>query len=185
MKNTLTLLSVLTFTAFAPQVLAAEAIGAKNNGPIEINADTLEVLQQQNKAIFSGNVVAVQGDMRLKSDKMTVHYTRAEGKEGGPKTEGGSGIERIEVQGNVFLSTPEETASGTSGLYNVTQREVDLIDNVVVTRGKNVLKGDRLTYNLATGKSVVSSKGAATDTTGKKQRVRALFVPGSEDGKAN
>jgi lipopolysaccharide export system protein LptA len=51
----------------------------------------------------------------------------------------------------------------------------------VLTRDKNVLKGDRLTYNLATGKSAISGGGAAAKSGGK-DRVRALFVPdGAKD----
>ena len=148
------------------------------NQPIEINSDSLEVYQEESRAIFIGNVVAVQGDVRLKADKMTVHYTKAEE---GKSSDGKSAIDRIEVVGNVFLSTPEETAAGASGVYAVANREINLRDNVVLTRGKNVLKGDQLVYNLNTGKSVISSSGAAVSAkTGKKERVRALFVPGEE-----
>lgn len=175
-------LTAAAFLVATPAAFAADVgIGKKSGEPIEINSDSLEVLQNESRAIFSGHVVAVQGQMRLKSDKMIVHYRKAEEQKGG-SAEGKSAIDKIEVQGNVFLSSPEETASGASGTYDVTREEVVLINNVVVTRGQNVLKGDRLTYNLGTGKSVISSAGA-TQETGKKQRVRALFVPGSEEKK--
>lgn len=169
------------FSLFLVTLAGAGAQAAdrfNTNQPIEINADSLEVYQEESRAIFIGNVVAVQGEVRLKADKMTVHYSQAkEGKSAGEK----SAIERLEVVGNVFLSTPEETASGASGLYDVAGREIRLKEKVVLTRGKNVLKGDHLVYNLNTGKSVIDSSGAAVDSvTGKKQRVRALFVPGEE-----
>ena len=38
-------------------------------------------MQQDNMAIFTGHVVAIQGQMRLKSDKMTVYYHKTDDKE--------------------------------------------------------------------------------------------------------
>lgn len=177
-------LLLLTCFAAAPSLAFAVSplSGGNSKDPIEINSDSLEVFQQENRAIFMGNVVAVQGQMRLKSDKMTVYYHKAAE---GEKKQGQTGIEKIEVDGNVFLSTPEETGSGTKGLYDVDKKEIYLINNVVLTRGQNVLKGDRLTYNLESGKSVITGGATAAQgsTSGKPPRVRALFVPGSEKGK--
>jgi lipopolysaccharide export system protein LptA len=143
--------------------------------PIEITSDALEVQQLQNVAIFTGNVVAIQNDVRLKSDKMTVYYTSSEEKkEGGGKQT----VKKIDVEGNVFLATPEETASGNRGNYNVEGEEIHLYENVLLTRGANTLKGSQLVYNFATGKSVVTGGAvAATGASAGKERVRALFVP--------
>ena len=174
-----------SFLIAAPMVAHAEG-KHDTNKPISINSDSLEVYQQENKATFIGHVVAVQGEVHLKADKMTVHYRQQSGGSKKSDSSGSQGaIDRIEVEGNVFMSTPEETASGDHGVYLVSDKNIDLKDNVVLTRGKNVLKGDHLVYNMETGKSVVSSgKGVATQTSGgKKERVRALFVPDSEKKK--
>jgi hypothetical protein len=45
--------------------------------------------------------------------------------------------------------------------------------NVVLTQGKNVLKGDRLVIDLKTGESRFENPGE----TGSGGRIRALFVP--------
>jgi len=159
-------------------LLLAQPVAAQMNGkfdskqPIEISADSLEVLQNEQKAIFKGNVVAIQGQVRLKADQMLVAYKQ--------NAEGKNSISKIEVTGNVFLATPEETASGAKGIYNVDAKQIDLVGGVTLTRGPNVLKGSALTYNLATGKSVVSGGG---DLPGVKQqggRVKGLFVPSSQ-----
>ncbi|NBX03617.1 MAG: lipopolysaccharide transport periplasmic protein LptA [Alphaproteobacteria bacterium] len=171
-----------TFLFGLVTVSAAHAVEAPkkfdNNQPIEITSDSLEVLQEQNRATFVGHVVAIQGDMRLKSDKMIVHYHKAAEGEAKAASGGQGSIEKIEVEGNVFLTSPEETAKGDTGLYEVTGRTLTLDNHVVLTRGQNVLKGDHLVYNLDTGKSVITSANGQTQSTdGKKQRVRALFVP--------
>ncbi len=161
----------------------------RSNAPIDITADKLEVFQEENRAVFTGHVVAIQGETRLTADKMMVFYTKQE--EGGvtkkprdkkDKTEDDmtqGAIRRIEVEQNVLLATPTETASGMSGVYDVEHHEIVLNTNVVLTKEKNTLKGDHLTYNMATGKTVVTSDNAPSAEPGDKsrQRVRALFIP--------
>ncbi|MFW0777237.1 MAG: lipopolysaccharide transport periplasmic protein LptA [Rickettsiales bacterium] len=164
--------SSLVFAA-APSALSKRG----NNEPIEINADTLEVFQEENRAVFTGHVVAIQGDVRLKSEKMNVFYRNTENKE-----DTQNAIKKIDVSGSVFLSTPDETASGDFGTYDVEHNKIHLNDNVVLTREKNVLKGDKLTYDLTAGKSVISG-GAKVTNGGKKDRVRALFLPDNSKDK--
>jgi len=160
--------------------------------PIEVTSDTLEVFQQDNKAMFSGHVVAIQGDVRLKADTMTIYYRKqntpsahkTKAKETNSDATGA--IIRIDADGKVFLSTPEETASGDKGIYDVEHHVIHLNDNVMLTKGKNVLKGDRLTYNFDTQQSVLTGgDGTPMTATGKtgSQRVHALFVPEGGDEK--
>lgn len=171
----------------------------KTSGPIEITSDSLEVMQQEHKAIFTGHVVAVQGDVHLRSEKMTVFYKSEEekpaaGSKAAPAdkksamdtTSEKNSIEKIVVENNVFLSTPEETASGANGIYDVVKHKIFLNNNVVLTRDKNVLKGDRLVYDFETGKSILNAAGstAAANSGKTKQRVKALFIP-KEEGKNN
>jgi len=188
--------SSLPAAAPAPVVLtpvpaASPAPGGKSGQPIEINADQLEVRQQDNIAVFTGNVIAIQGDTKLKSDVMTVHYRKKEGAAassssgGGAFAPGQNSVERIDVDGNVVIITPTETATGDHGIYQVDARQVKLTDHVVLTRGKNVLKGDTLVHDLDTGKSVINSPFHQNEATpgAINGRVRALFVPEkSKDG---
>lgn len=175
-------------------LLPAASFAANNRfdskQPVEITSDQLEVHQLENVAIFTGNVVAIQNDVRLKSDKMTVHYTSSEEKAAAPKPAADNAastqkqtIKKIDVEGNVFLATPEETASGARGDYDVVGEEIHLYDNVVLTRGANTLKGNQLTYNFTTGRSVITGGTVAEQGASKgKERVRALFVPDQKPG---
>lgn len=154
--------------------------------PIEVTSDALQVFQEENRAVFTGHVVAIQGDVRLKADTMTVYYRAADKAEDAQKKPTSpaeqNAIKKIDATGDVFLSTPEETASGATGTYDVEAQEIHLNQNVILTRAKNVLKGDKLVYSFATGKSVLT--GGAAPVQGETQtggRVRALFVP--EDNK--
>ncbi len=165
--------------------------GAKNDNsskPIEISSDTLEVDQQKQIAVFTGNVIAIQGDMRLRSNRMDVYYTKKEGAEAAapkPATPavpgaGQSAISKIVVEGSVVLATPDESAQGAHGIYQVDQKTLHLTENVILTRGQNILRGTRLDYNLETGRSVILGAGTATIPASNGGRVRGVFVPGDD-----
>ena len=133
--------------------------------PIEIVADALEVNQDQQQAIFTGNVAATQGQILLNADRVVVHYAAGGG-------DGVQAISIIEAEGNVFFSTNFETAQGDAGLYDVENGMITLTGDVVLTRGDNVLRGTQLVLNLLDGTSRVDG-GAAEDGG----RVRGVFVP--------
>lgn len=145
------------------------------NQPIEITADSLEVQQTNQLAIFEGNVQVVQGEIRMRAAKLTVHYVdKSQSDNGQP-----ANIRQIDAQGDVFLSSPRETAQGDTGVYDVTNKQIDLQGNVVLTQGKNVLRGNKLTLNLITGKSRVEGGGTTDGSTG---RVKGIFVPEKKAG---
>lgn len=143
--------------------------------PIEITADSLEVLQEQNIATFQGNVDAVQGDMVLSADQLRVHYRS--GADGEPAPAGDSSIRRIEAEGNVFLSSPRETAQGAVGTYDVAANRVTMEGSVVLTRDDNVIRGERLEMDLVSGRSQMFAAIPSTEGGDAAQRVRALFTP--------
>lgn len=159
--------------AEAPRSAAPAAARSSDQAkPIEIQADRLEVDQEQQLAIFSGNVDAVQGELSLRADRLRVFYTD-EGERQAAANAGGNdqGIRRIEAEGNVLLTQPGETAEGDAGVYDPIAGTLILRGNVVLTRGQNVIRGARLDSNLDSGVSVVTAAG------GRDRRVRALFVP--------
>lgn len=169
------LLVCLTLWLIASAATAQTVADLDSDKPIEITADTLEVLQENQKAIFSGNVLAKQGNVSLRSSKMTVFYRQSD------QAEGQMGaVSRIDVDGNVMMATPEESAKAQKGIYNVDEERILLKQDVVLTRGENVLKGEQLDYNLKTGKSLltggVSGKdnGSGSKTGG---RVKGIFLP--------
>lgn len=160
--------SLWLLVAGAAWAAGAPVLSAHNSkAPIAIDADALEVLQAQNKAIFSGNVVAKQADVLLKADKMTVYYSN--------KSTSSNAISKIEVNGNVYLATPKETARGSYGEYDTVRNFIILSGGVVLTKDKNVLKGSRLEFDINSGRSKLD--GASSETGGSGGRVRGLFVP--------
>jgi lipopolysaccharide export system protein LptA len=154
---------------------AAAQIGASghdNSAPIEITAEQLTVRQNENLAIFSGDVDAIQGEISLKADELRVFYVEGED-QAAAAGGGGQNIRRIEADGNVLLTAPEQSAAGQSGVYDVGTGSVVLIGNVILTRDANVIRGGRAEMDLNTGIATVLP--GAQGERGPGQRVRALF----------
>ena len=142
-----------------PQSLPTTAHDSKL--PIEITADSLEVKQNEQIAIFRGNVDAIQGKIRLTAAEVWVQYRP----ESTSDTQGT--ISRINASGRVRFSTPSETAQGDTGVYDVDAQIITLTGAVMLTRGANIIRGEKLVLNLATGQSKIEST----------KRVRGLFQP--------
>lgn len=179
-----------------PSKAAAPSVPKTNSKlPIEISSDSLEVLQRENRAVFRGHVIAVQGTIRLKADTMIVHYKQqdADKKDADkkdnkpvpptpPKQPSGvpdemGAITHIEVEGHVYVATPEESAQGDKGDYDVATKLLHLTgDNVVLTRAKNILRGTEVVYDLDTGHSVLTHAKTPGSPKGD-TRVRGVFVP--------
>jgi lipopolysaccharide export system protein LptA len=159
--------------ALAPVGALAQS-GIDGDQPIEISADQLEVQQEQQLAIFSGNVVAVQGGITMKSARMIVHYSNAGNQQ---SSAAAKGISRIEADGGVFFTSATETARGSKAVYDVNAEQITMTGDVVLTREQNVLKGQQLVYNLKTGRSVLGAGSAGSGSSGG-GRVKGLFVPG-------
>ena len=144
--------------------------------PIEITADLLEVEQRDRIATFTGNVDAVQGDLVLSADKLRVFYTGND--RAGEAAPGATGsIRRIEAEGNVFITSPEETAQGETGVYDVADNLLALEGSVVLTRDDNVIRGQQLEIDLVSGRSRVTAAAPSGEGGGPRDRVRALFTP--------
>ncbi|MES1990328.1 MAG: lipopolysaccharide transport periplasmic protein LptA [Pseudomonadota bacterium] len=172
------MLSGLTFQASAAEdkkPMAGFATDPKE--PIEIEADMLEVQDKSQQATFSGNVLAVQGDTRLRSDRLKATY--APGPNGG-KTQ----IRQIVATGRVHvLSKDDQSADGDWARYNVATREIVMGDQVVLRQGKNVIRGTQLFIDLNSGLSrVTGGTSAEIPAESGNGRVKALFQP-SDDTK--
>ena len=138
--------------AFGPMSVGAQSLDHDSSQPIEISADSLEVAQEEQIATFAGNVDAVQGDLVLSADKLRVHY-EGESRSVGIAAGRGNKISRIDAEGHVIIASPEETAEGERGTYDVPAKLVTLEGQVVLTRGENVIRGERLEMDLVSGKS--------------------------------
>ena len=178
LAGTFIVLSLFASTSVSP--LAAQETTSKmkglqlsNDEPIQIESDKLEVRESENIAIFSGNVSVTQGPTLLKSGKMTVYYA----KDGGSAATGSANIDRLEVDGKVYVKSENQVATGDRGTFDM-KTEVLVLSGkeVVLSEGPNVLVGCKLTVQMKTGEAQVDGcKGEAG-----KGRVMMSITPGSQ-----
>ncbi len=160
---------------FAQSEAQSRISGLRLNGgdPIQIESDKLEVREAENVAVFSGNVSVTQGPTLLKAGRMTVHYA----KDGGSAATGSSNIERLEVDGKVYVKSDKQVATGDKGVFDM-KTEVLVLSGkeVVLSEGANVLTGCKLTVQMKTGRAQVD--GCSTGASGS-GRVQMKIEPGS------
>lgn len=146
--------------------------GGNSRDPIAIDAKKLEWFDKDQKAVYTGDVVVVQGDSSLKAQVLTIFLTRDDKAQpaaaGAPPAQGSSQIRRMEANGGVTVIQKDQVGTGDNGVYDKTENKVYLLGNVALSQGPNVTTGDKLVYDLDARTAVVEG-----------QRVKGLFMPGS------
>ncbi|MGB7977338.1 MAG: LptA/OstA family protein [Roseiarcus sp.] len=168
-----------------PNDSAALFPGTSSKEPISIDADKLVYFDKERKAVYSGNVVVIQGDTKMTCSAMSVFLDHAPtpgasapSKEAAPQSTTGqsgpadAGVKHLDAAGPVTVVSKTQVATGDSGSYDKAEGKVRLIGHVTLSDGKNVTKGDKLTYDLKSGQATV-------DTSSKSGRVHGQFVPKS------
>lgn len=120
------------------------ALRVDPSAQVEVTADRLSVDQSDGTAIFSGNVLVIQGEMRLSAAEVRVIYGQPA--EGAPQR-----VDRLEASGGVTLTAGAEAAESRDAVYTVDSGQIVMTGDVVVTQGPNALSSQRLTVNLETG----------------------------------
>ena len=162
--------------------------GGNSKDPVSIEADNLVYADKEGKATYSGNVVLIQGPTKLTCSTMVLYIDKSNSAQGAMPTpapspaasgqaNSSSSVRHMDCAGPVTVISKTQTATGDSAVYDKPQNRVLLIGNVTLSDGPNVTKGDKLTYDLATGQAHVETK----PTQGKPGRVWSQFVPGSDN----
>lgn len=114
--------------------------GQDTDEPVEVTADTLSVNQEDGQAVFSGNVRAVQGDMKLSADRVLVVYS-----------EDRSRIARLEASGGVTIVSGSDAAEARTADYDIDAGEIVMRGDVVLVQGENTMNAQNMTVDLKTG----------------------------------
>jgi len=150
-----------------------------NKEPIKIDADKLDVFDKESRAVFEGNVVAVQGDSTMKCTTLTVFYeprnqpgeTKTASAAPGAAGTSDNSIRKIDCRGPVTIVSKTQVATGDNATFDRVANKVFLIGNAALSDGPNVTRGERIVYDLNTSIANVETAPGG--------RVKALFVPGS------
>jgi lipopolysaccharide export system protein LptA len=166
--------------------------GSSSKEPISIDADKLEYFDKEQKAIYTGNVIAIQGESKLTCSVMTLFLAKSgpQPAAGAPATgapgSGGTQVKHMDASGPVTVVSKTQVATGDRGSYDKDENKVWLFGNVTLSDGGNVTKCDKLTYNLTSGEAVVEADDSAGQDGDKTpSRVHGQFIPGSNNPSAD
>ena len=141
--------------------------GLDTSKPIAVNADSVTADLKAETVTYTGNVIVIQGDVKLRADTVTVDAP--DGK-----------AARMEARGHVIVNSSSGTAVGDTATYDVGRQVVHLVGQVALTKDNNVMRGTALDVDIATGKVRLTGSAASTGKTpaeGQGGRVQGLFVP--------
>jgi len=119
--------------------------GHDSHAPIDLSADRAEAQDRADRAVFAGDVVVRQGNLTLRTARLTLAYASQDGID----------INRIDASGGVTVTSPTETARGEFAVYDLNEGLITMIGNVRLERGGSFLSGARLTIDLDTGRAVM------------------------------
>jgi lipopolysaccharide export system protein LptA len=123
--------------------------------PVQVQAEEFAVNNADGTAVFTGNVVVTQGEMKLAAGEVTVRY-------GTDQKE----IDQLLASGGVTVTNLGDAAEAREAVYTIESGVIVLTGDVLLTQGPSVMAGQKLTINLKDGTGVMA--GGVTTT----------FVPG-------
>jgi lipopolysaccharide export system protein LptA len=126
--------------------------------PVEVTSDTLAIDQTTGRAVFEGNVIIVQGDLRMAAGRVEVVYS---------DSDGGRSVERVLATGGVLVTRGTDAAEGAEANYDIAAALLTMSGDVLVTQGPTAISGDRMVVNMTTGNGTVEG------------RVRTVLEPGN------
>lgn len=147
-------IALLALLGLTPLTAAAQGAAVDFGGltqdttlPVEVTADQLSVDQADGKAIFTGNVLVIQGELRLSAGEVKVEYT-----------EDRSGIAQLFATGGVTIVNATDAAESREAVYTIDAGEVVMTGDVLLTQGTSALSGQKLVINLKTGAGTMEGR---------------------------
>ncbi len=159
MIDRLTVLSAALLVLLAGPAFAQTA---KPPAPVNIEADQMEILDAEKKAVFKGNVDATRGDVNLKASELTVTYAEVKQADGTAKTD----ATNLDARGAVTIKTRRETITGDWAKFDPQSNKLVVGGTVKLVQGSTVLTGKELRADLDTNKVEMSGG-----------RVKGSFLP--------
>lgn len=148
-------LLLLAAAATAQQKIAFGDLNQDTSLPVQVQADQLAVNNADGSAVFSGNVVVIQGEMKLAAGEVKVTYGNEQ-----------NDIEQLVASGGVIVTNLGDAAEAQEAVYSIDSGMIVLTGNVLLTQGPSAMAGQKLTINLKDGTGVMEG------------RVTTTFVPG-------
>ena len=144
--------------AAAQVAIGFGGVAHDSDQPVEAVSDTLTIDQTNGRALFSGNVIIIQGDLRIAAEDVEVIYSDLDGERS---------VDEVIATGGVLITRGEDAAEGEDAVYAVAAGILTMTRDVLVTQGTTTIAGDSMVVDMTTGDGVVEG------------RVRTVLTPQS------
>jgi lipopolysaccharide export system protein LptA len=150
---------------------------SRSKDPITITSDNLEYQYNDGVIVYRGEVLAVQGEVKVRSNELRITLMRDDKKSGGARaaSELGSAdtskLQSVVASGSVRIDQGTRWAVGGKATFDQSNRTLVLTENPVLHEGPNEIVGDRVVVYLDEDRSVVE---------GGRKRVKAVLFPGKD-----
>lgn len=141
-------LLLLTSPAIAQVDIGFGGVSYDERQPVEVTADGLTLDQTTGEAVFTGNVIVVQGDLRLAAGVVRIVYS----------TDGAQDVSEVIATGGVLVTRGADAAEGGTARFDVASALLTLSGNVLVTQGPTAIAGDSMVVNMRTGNGSVDGR---------------------------
>ena len=151
--NILAALAVLTCVVPGSGAIAQGAevtfggIQQDTSAPVDVSADSLSISQSDGTALYTGNVVVGQGEMRLSAPRVLVVFDSE-----------GSQIVRMEATGGVTLVNGSEAAEANRADYDLLDGVVTMTGDVLLTQDGNALAAEEMVVSLDSGTAQMTGR---------------------------
>ncbi|WP_421740020.1 LptA/OstA family protein [Caulobacter sp.] len=163
--------AAMTALILASGGAAFAQIANDSSAPVDISADQQENINSQCRTIFSGNVEMLQDKSRMRASVVNAYSKRKPGQSGSNAC---GDVDHIEADGDVYFVNQTQTVRGDHAVYTYANDTIVITGNVIVLRGQDVARGDRMTVNTKTNDVKLESN---TKGRGKPGRVRSVIYP--------
>ncbi len=144
-------LSLSAAVAEAQQKIAFGDLNQDTTQPVQVTADQLAVNNADGTAVFTGNVVVTQGEMKLAAGEVKVSYGAEQ-----------SQIESLIASGGVTVTNLGDAAEAMEAVYTIDSGVIVLSGDVLLTQGGSAMAGQKLTINLKDGTGVMEGRVTTT-----------------------
>ena len=139
-------------------LISASATGAQTNvdlggiavdtsAAVEVTADSLSIDQDTGRAVFEGNVIVGQGELRLSAAMVEVVYGADAGQ-----------IDRLIASGGVTFVTADEAAEAQEADYDIATGLLLLSGDVLLTQGASAISAGSMVINVTDGTATMEGR---------------------------
>lgn len=137
----------LPVTAYAQTNINLGGMEVDTSAAVELTADSLSIDQASGTAVFDGNVMIVQGDLRLTAGRVEVIY--------GADT---SEISRLLASEGVTFVTADEAAEAQQADYDIASGLLVMTGDVLLTQGPSAISAGQMTINVTDGTATMEGR---------------------------